>query len=109
MKFLFCPSCGGISTINKQSNGIKQCSRCKFIGEPKEGTAEEANALVKRIKAGFAAQNTTASDGKADASSMNAIKDSALKENSDKKKIDIIVDERLKALKGKKDGNSEFL
>ncbi|GEM_PF-2790858 len=114
MQFKFCPNCGGISTMQPHA-GLQKCSRCNFVGEPKEGTAAEANALVRRIKSGInPLTNAQAIQGKPapekkDASSMNAIKESALKENSDKKKIDYVPDERLKSLKGKKSDNFEFL
>ncbi len=112
MKFKYCPNCAGISTMQAHE-GLFKCSRCNYFGKPEEGTADQINALSKRIKAGMnplnAAQTAAPAPEKPDASSMDSIKESALKPNSDKKKIDFVADPRLKSLKGKKTGDFEFL
>ncbi len=115
MIFKYCPNCAGISTMVPHE-GLFKCSRCNYVGKPQEGTIMDANSLSRRIKAGINpitnAQNALASkpaQGKPDASSMDTIKQSALKNQSDMKKIDLAVDDRLKQLKGKKSENFEFL
>lgn len=112
MKFSYCPNCAGISTM-KPFEGLFKCSRCNYVGKPEEGTADQINSLSRRIKSGLnpltGAQNPQPAQARSDASSMMAIKESALKPDSDKKKIDIATDPRLKSLKGKKTGDFEFL
>jgi len=115
MIFSYCPNCAGVSTMVPHE-GLSKCTRCNYVGKPQEGTMMDVNSLVRRIKSGMNpvtnAQNAQAAKPapeKQDARSMDTIKQSALKSQSDMKKIDLEVDERLKSLKGKKSDNFEFL
>ena len=51
MRFKYCPNCAGVSTMQPHMGQYK-CTKCRFVGQPAEGAADEINALNKRIQSG---------------------------------------------------------
>ena len=98
MKFKYCPNCAGISTM-QEKGGLHKCWRCNFVGTPSEGTADEINVLVRRLKSGLSA--SPAAGGAGSAASHPGGLSSAEERNK--------LREKLRNLKGKKSDDFEFL
>ena len=92
MRFKYCPNCAGVSTMQPHM-GLYKCAKCRFVGQPAEGAADEINALNKRIQSGTNPLSSPQASGSLPGASMS-------KEE---------YFSRLKKFKGKSTEDFEFL
>ncbi|MDP2666972.1 MAG: hypothetical protein Q8P05_05740 [Candidatus Diapherotrites archaeon] len=89
MLFTYCPQCGGMAF--REVAAGKECLSCHFIGKMAEGPMDAINTVRKRSRPGVSNASTPPSNPPNN--------DASVKELAD----------RLKNMKGKSDGNVEFL
>ncbi|MCX6799093.1 MAG: hypothetical protein NTW59_03295 [Candidatus Diapherotrites archaeon] len=113
MRFKYCPNCAGVSTM-QEKGGLYKCWRCNFVGKPSEGTADEINTLMRRLKSGLSQPRSqgivpdaggSAPTGAGAAGSGTGSSGAGFVSRAEQDRLR----ERLRQLNGKKSDDFEFL